>query len=416
MFSLIDKRLWWPVVAALAVQSAVALVVIPAFLDFAHDRGGLFGDVMSYRRYADRMLSGEVPYRDFRIEYPPLAVPLTVAPRLLAGSRLGYTFAFAFEMLCANALLVVLIARAVERREGRDAVPGRLWWYTSCFLVLCPLAVARYDLVPSLLATAAALAWAGGSRVGAGALAGVGALVKVFPGAVAGLGFLLEARDRRLRAFRGTVGFLATVVLGAALWFAVGGADGVRRSVSFQTERGLEVESLYSGALMLAVKNGLTTGMTTYDETSWHFRTPWSARLQAASVFIQLASLLLVFWRFHRDRAPDVARYSAAALVALVITSKILSPQFMLWILPAAALVGGRIGVLARRVFLPCCVATSVLFPWFFDRLLRGDQLIVTVLNLRNLLLVFLLFLLLFHRGFGQQAGGGVLDAAPIRL
>jgi hypothetical protein len=407
MCRLFDKRVRGVVVCAVLAQSTLALLSIPALLGFAADKRGLFDDIFIYHRYADRFLAGELPYRDYRIEYPPLAVPVMVAPRLLGAGVAAYTFAFAFEMLLANAVIVILIAHSVIRSEGVAAVSGRLWWYTSCFVALCPLAVARYDLVPALLSTSAIIVWPKRRRVMAGVLAGIGVLVKLFPGLVFGFGFLLEARDRRWGAFRGTAAFLATVATGVTLWFAVGGLSGVANSVGFQTERGIEVESLYSGALMIAANTGFTTGLVTLDETIWHLSTPWSSHLKNVSVFVQLTALMMVFWYFHRNGAKDVERYSAAALVAVVITGKVLSPQYMLWILPAVSLVGGRVGSYARRIFLPCCLATSLVFPWLFDRLLRWDRLALSVLNARNLLLVCLLLVLLYHRQEGAPSSSG---------
>ena len=34
-------------------------------------RGGGDGDTAELRRYGDAVLAGQVPYRDFRLEYPP---------------------------------------------------------------------------------------------------------------------------------------------------------------------------------------------------------------------------------------------------------------------------------------------------------------------------------------------------------
>ena len=45
-------------------------------------RGGGDGDTAELRRYGDAVLAGQVPYRDFRLEYPPGAIPFFTVPSL----------------------------------------------------------------------------------------------------------------------------------------------------------------------------------------------------------------------------------------------------------------------------------------------------------------------------------------------
>ena len=43
-------------------------------------------DVPLYQSFGDRMADGEVPYRDFRVEYPPASLPAFLIPSLVAGT------------------------------------------------------------------------------------------------------------------------------------------------------------------------------------------------------------------------------------------------------------------------------------------------------------------------------------------
>ena len=101
---------------------------------------------------------------------------------IVAGRGVSaYRTAYIAEMLLVNALLVLVLARQVERREGRAAVPRRLAWYLLCYLFLCRLIVSRLDVVPALLAFLAAAGWFGGRPIRGGVLAAIGGLVKVVP-------------------------------------------------------------------------------------------------------------------------------------------------------------------------------------------------------------------------------------------
>ena len=41
-------------------------------------------DTPIYQRYGDAIANGQVPYRDFQLEYPPAALPVFALPSLLA--------------------------------------------------------------------------------------------------------------------------------------------------------------------------------------------------------------------------------------------------------------------------------------------------------------------------------------------
>ncbi len=75
-------------------------------------------DVAIYRRAGEAILAGQVPYRDFFIEYPPGSLPAFVPPALFSSSREGYASLFASEMalvLVAALLLTACVARSLGR-------------------------------------------------------------------------------------------------------------------------------------------------------------------------------------------------------------------------------------------------------------------------------------------------------------
>jgi hypothetical protein len=79
-------------------------------------------DIAIYRRTGKEILAGEVPYRDFFIEYPPGSLPPFVPPALSSGSRETYASLFASEMALALVAALVLTAYAA-RTLGANALP-----------------------------------------------------------------------------------------------------------------------------------------------------------------------------------------------------------------------------------------------------------------------------------------------------
>jgi hypothetical protein len=365
--------------------------------------GNVFSEVHLYFVYASQAMAGEVPYRDYMVEYPPLSFPLFLLPRLFAGSLLSYAVIFILQMVLINAVAIYVIGRVVERRWGIERVPDRFVWYTLFLLALSPMAFSKFDLAPMTLAFAAALAWFSGKNRLGGILAGIGTLVKVFPAVIAGLGLLLESRTRKVWRWRGTLAFLLTAGLGSALWLMLSGS-GVRNSLRYHMERGLEIESLYSGLLMIVAKISGAEVSWVWDHGSFQLLTPWSDSFAALAFPLQAAALLVVMWRFYRSGMGSGVQYCGAAVLAFVITGKVLSPQFLIWLFPFITLLDGALWRKGRWIFLACCLTSTMIFPWLFVELLNFAPIAVGVLNLRNLLLLYLLFLLL-RRGGRERVG-----------
>lgn len=355
----------------------------------------LTDDVRIYHGYASRMHAGAVPYRDFLVEYPPLALPVFALPRLVAASFARYRVAFAAEMLLFDAAALFLVARRVARTEGIARVPGRLAWYTAVFAGLCPIAINRFDLAPMALTFAAALAWFGGRPAAGGALTAGATLMKVYPGVLIVPALVWETARGRVGRGRGPVAFAAAMALGVAAWLAIGG-DQAWRSLGYHAERGLELGSIYAGASIAAGK-ALDVAVTTdYNHASTELIAPWAPILARLALPIQAAALLAVGWQFRRSGTADPMRFAAAALLAFITFGKVLSPQYLIWAIPFVAILPGRDGNRVRGLYLLCCVTTTLVYPWSFDHITRLADWAVNLLNYRNVLLLGLWGLLTF--------------------
>lgn len=371
------------------VSCILSLVAVTVLFDMS----GVIADVAIYFRYADRTFSGAIPYRDFPIEYPFLALPFFLVPRLFTQTELSYAALFALEMLVINACLMWLVFREVEKRAGAVAARRTLNWYVLCVAVLAPMALGRYDLAPALLAFAAGLSLVRQSYARAGVFAAVGFLVKLFPAlvlapAVASCGFKREYRNWRTLAVA-----LLTALLGFAVWFLIGGS-GVITSIAYHAARGLEIESLYSGLLMgIAVVRGATQQYA-FRFGSIELVSESSAAVAAVVPMLQLLVLGAVAVAVRRS-APDLFRSVAAFILAFIVSGKVLSPQYVIWLLPFAACWSGPRADQQRWLLFAIALLTTAIHPWIWFALLRFEWWAVLVLNLRNAALLALLCWLL---------------------
>src|SRR5262249_12520076 len=131
---------------------------------------------------------GDLPYRDQSIEYPPLSVPILVAPAYVDDSTQGFIDGFMWEMLAFDLAIVLLIAMALPGDSRR--VLSALGIYTAGVVILSgvildrslidygPLALVRFDLAPALFVLAAVLARDRGRSATWSGLLSVGVAIK----------------------------------------------------------------------------------------------------------------------------------------------------------------------------------------------------------------------------------------------
>jgi hypothetical protein len=356
--------------------------------------GAVLDDVDIYFKYASWCLNGQIPYRDFTVEYPILAFPLFLLPRLVANGRFTYYAAFAAEMLVLDAAIVWLLIRRVERTEGRERVFSRLVWYSVFLVGQGPTPLARFDLAPTLMAFWGALAWFGGRPASGGIVLGLGTLMKIFPGVVAAPA-LVFAGPGVSRA-KGLISLALTVILGAGVWFALGGSR-FAESLGYHLDRGLELSSMPSNALILW---GLATGeplSVVFAHGNAELVCSMSARVASLAPSVLAGAMLLVMiMRWLKEG--EGLRFAAAAILAFMVGNKVLSPQYVIWLLPFIAAIGGKTGQIARPLFLVTCVVNFLVFPWAYSGIGQFHPLAIGIMTTRNVLLVTLLWVLLFTR------------------
>lgn len=331
------------------------------------------------------------------VEYPLPGVVVVAVPWLLAGLFAGqdaYGEVVLLLSLAADAAFTVLLA-VHARTSGRAGV---VVWLLAVPL-LGATAYARFDLVPGLLAGAGLLL--ASRRPGAAAAsAALATGLKLWPALV--LPALAVPRWSR------RVVVVAVVTVGAVLAGATFLAAGWERVVSpltWQAERGLQIESVAATPAMLAwafAPGRHAVGFT--EHNAYEVAGPGVGELLLASQVLTVAAVvgLLVLWgaalrRGDRVGPATVAWMSLAAVGAFMVTSKVLSPQYLLWLLPlaAAAAAGGRGRALRvwAGLLLVATGLTQVVFPELYGHL-TGDGdltgLAVGVLATRNALLLAL--------------------------
>lgn len=328
-----------------------------------------------YQGWYEVLRTGTFPQDDVTWQYPPAAALAILSPALLF--YLDYASAFFVLAFTADLAVLALLLYAGLR-------PGRSlrgpWVWTAGVPLLGPTVYARYDVMVTAVAVGALLAGARHPRV-MGALTAFAALLKVWPV------LLLVAARRRSAWVSATV----TAALVAAL-FAVA-MPGAFAFLTFQRDRGTEVESL--GALVFHVARHYGwDGQVLLNYGSVEFLGPYVDVVSTAALALTgLAFGWLLLWRFKATRflPHTLADAAFVAVLMFVTTSRVISPQYMVWLVGLAAVClcfrGGRMGRPVALV-LAACLVTVLEFPLWFSHVVSSDTLGITLLFLRNGLLV----------------------------
>jgi uncharacterized membrane protein len=395
----------WSLPAERRLPLAVGLVALAVFgaawavLHHGFYRRGQIVDTPVYQRYGDAMTDGQVPYLDFSVEYPPAALPVFVLPAIGDGHNPD-TFRRNFERLMVLCGLLAIVGMAIALSALR-AEPERLVAALG-FAALAPLALGsviltRYDLWPTaLLVLGLAAVLANRKRTGLGVL-GVAAAAKIFPVVVVppALAYVWRRYGRREALVCAAI--FAGVVAAIFLPFVRLSPGGVWDSLHRQADRPLQIESLGSSFLLVAHQLGFWTVRLNLSHGSQNQGGSLADTLAAIQSVVQLVVVVALWIAFARGPAtPErLVRYSAACVAAFIAFGKVLSPQFLIWLLPLVPLVRGRRGLAASAVLAVALVLTQLWFPYRYWRLaLHQDAIATWLVFARDLVLVALVVVL----------------------
>ncbi|HEX6248625.1 MAG TPA: glycosyltransferase 87 family protein [Nocardioidaceae bacterium] len=356
------------------------------------------------------------------VEYPLPGVVVVALPWLLA-TVLGGVEAY------GDVVLVLSLAADAAFTAVLASVPGRGRWaalavWLSAVPLLGATTYARFDLVPGVLAGVALLLLP--RRPALAAAAGALATgLKLWPALV------LPALAARTASRR----IVLVVVTATGLVLAGGGlvAAGWGRLLSpltWQAGRGLQIESVAATPVMVGwALDEHTYAVAFTEHNAFEVAGPGSTELLRAAEIGSLLALLglVALWiaAFRAGRAltlGTVAWLALAAVGVFMVTSKVLSPQYLLWLLPltaaAVALHPGRALRAWAGLLLGVTALTQLVFPELYGHLAgRGDLTgwAVLVLATRNVLLVVLVAWAVVAAVRGVSAAARSSASRPVR-
>ncbi|WP_281918354.1 glycosyltransferase 87 family protein [Nocardia sputorum] len=335
-------------------------------------------DLTLYREWAELIVEQNVfPLDDERWQYPPGAGALLAVPWLLGGG-FGYNWLFFALVGAADASVLGLLIRAARGDDSATAQAGP-WIWTVGVALLGRVCYGRFDLIVAAAAVAALL-WSTRRPAAAGAAAAAGVLLKMWPVVV-----VLGLRRRALtHVSAATIGVGAAAAVALTAW-----APGAWSFLEFQSKRGLQIESVAVTPLLIArlTHSGWAIVHRYGADELTGPAVSAVARGCVAATILGGTVLLVIWWRMR----PPAADLALAAVLIALLTSRVLSPQYLVWAVAVAAVCALDPRTTQRPVLLmvlATALVSQVEFPFVYDRVATGSWPGVLVLTVRNSLLL----------------------------
>lgn len=354
--------------------SRLVMVLVPFGL-FPYPGGSLIiSDVELYSSWSQVLAAGHYPTSDPMWQYPPLAAFV-----FALGAHLTWNPAFGFILLAllADAAIFVLLLRAGRKSGNLDGA----WTYAWAGAAIGPVLLARFDVFPTLFAVLALLLLA--KPVRSGILIGFGALLKVWP-------LLLVIAHPRRALPKVAAAAVATGVAGMALLSLWG--PGLMTFAQGQSDRGLQIESVGGGLYVIAHGLGIDIE-TVFRYGSMEINATGAGIIASLVTFAGLAAIGWVAFARLRGRLEHVCGADVALTLVLlsIASSRVFSPQYMVWLAGVAAVCMLDPRSRMRRVIwilLPTAILGQVVYPWLYGAMIDGQWLGVTAQVIRVALLL----------------------------
>jgi len=420
MTKLRERKLW---IIGLLFSFAVIIIFMLVFKHGSHD-------VNLYFSYAESMRLGIIPYRDISVEYTPLALLLFFLPAVVTALFSSgdavlalnlYSLFFAIEMTLFAVAGVWLVIEFAKILKFSPVVA--LFCYLVVIIAIGEISVLRFDFAPAIITMTSLLFLCRRKYEVAWIILAIGVMTKIYPIVLVPIFIIFQLEHARRamnrkdmeRVALSAAVFMVTILL-IAMPAVIVDAKGFLESFTMQSGRELHIESIYASVLLLLSSMGIGEIAVEYGEMAVEVFSPAAEFFRTVSFPIMAIVLGIVYFLFYRHQrikdscalvSPhescfDVLRYGATVIAVFMITNKVFSPQFIIWLCPFVPLVFRRWRIAGWTIFVVIAFLTWFVYPKNYSSLVIGNPLTIGALVMRNVLMIILIVLLLAHSRLGK--------------
>jgi hypothetical protein len=377
-------------------------------------------DIELYFLYSFKLWHGLVPYRDYPIEYPPLALVPLILPQIIVQPltwSLG-EYQIIFWLECAATIWLLWKWLSPDSPLlGLDFSHPKIWlkmgtspWGTNfnvsynfqffaTFVILGSISFERYDIFPAA-ATIVALKMAIDRKfVWTGVAIAIGIGMKLYPILLLPPITIYYALQRQFKEVAklwiSTIATIAIYTIPCWVFFG----NNVGLFFKYHQQRGLQEESVLAGIILLFGKMKLTSIYTVFMYGSQHVVSPLAEiglKYLPGVAIVGLAWATFTYgyaWmkQVRLGRYPtkiDLAEAIVFTLVIFMVFNKVFSPQYITWLLPFVALIDPQ----KAKQYLYFGLATAIFSHFVYIHIERLELWAIVVLNIRNFCLLAIVF------------------------
>lgn len=388
-----------------------------------------------YFEFATKFMNGLVPYRDFPVEYPPLSLVFFILPRLIASTYPEYKDYFRFSVFLTALTGLYIYCRISDKdNKNNESVlfSGKMMLvYILSILAVGPIVSEQYDIFSAIMTLISVYFYMKNRHTAAWMFLGLATACKLYPIVIAPI-YIIDSVSRK-KPEEIVWGAFVYVLTGILCCLPLFLKDPVRffDFLIYHSDRGIQIESIYSSFILMAHSFGLTLVEAAFDFGSWNitgyipriviqFITPFTiflfALLYMTYFYIAAGSNIKYVLKDFMDslkkspkrvekmtqsvdnksnsiQAQRVACGSLAAILLFICAGKVFSPQYIIW---AAVLVPFFIYLKKYHslpliiLFLIIAVLTHLIFPVNYKALLSFEKVPIYLLFIRNSLLLIM--------------------------
>jgi len=365
--------------------------------------------------------SSDLPYHTLPYEYPWLML-LPFSLGLVVSAR-WYSIAFSIWMLVLAGSLYFVLRRW---RSQRAALTYSLYLLVGGWST----ALARFDIIPAALTLFAVICAVQKRWNWAFACLALATLAKFYPAALLVPFFLAlqQATQGKWYAWRrwlpmGVFVGICVLIMSVSLLLSV---VGTLTPLSYFGNRPVQIESLSASILWIFSLLGKTSLTYVYTFGSINVLSSLASNVISRMVVLLFVSLIYVWWLQWRGRI-DLAMTCLLTLLIVIVTGKVFSAQYLIWVIPLVAYVGQ-----SNRWWLLCWTLVGLLTSWIYPYIYNMDYsdlyfpLLYPVAAVRNFLLLgFILVILIsrssldhhpFHEEEQAESGEQIAENSPLVL
>ncbi|MDX1893209.1 glycosyltransferase family 87 protein [Mycolicibacterium sp. 050158] len=302
---------------------------------------------------------------------------------------------------------------ATARLAGR-----RIW--DAALVAASPLLIfqifTNFDALATACAAGAMLAWARRRPALAGALIGIGVALKLYPLLLLAPLLILGVRTGRLREVGKTAGTAVVTWLVVNLPIMVLYPRGWSEFFRLNTRRGDDMDSIYNVVKSFTGWRGFDTGLGFWE--------PPSVTNTVTALLFGVCLCGIAYVGLTARQRPRVAQLAFLVVAAFLLTNKVWSPQYSLWLVPLAVLALPQRRILLAWMTIDALVwVPRMLYLFGEQKMGLPQQWFTTTVLLRDIAVIALCALvirqiyrpeldLVRHGGRVDDPSGGVFEGA----